>query len=85
MLAVAGACPSPVGRCNSRVPEVLITFITPNGEEREERWPTIAAFRAWAVTRDQRLTYTAYSEDDDGEWIVVDKGHVSGSTHGSAQ
>ena len=85
MLAPPGTCPSPVGRCNPGVPDILITFITPNGEEREERWPTIAAFRAWAVTRDQRLNYTAFAEDEDGEWVVIEKGHVAGSTHGSAQ
>jgi hypothetical protein len=67
------------------VNQVLITFVLPNGEEREERWPSIAAFRGWAVTRDQRLDYTAYREDEDGEWIVLEKGRISGSTNGSAQ
>ena len=65
--------------------DVLITFVLPNGEEREERWPSIAAFRAWAVTRDQRLSYTAYQEDEDGEWVVMEKSRVAGSTHGSGQ
>jgi len=60
----------------------MITFILPNGEEREERWPTIASFRAWALTHDQRLTYTAYQQDEDGEWDVIEKGRIAGSTEG---
>ena len=67
------------------VTEVLITFVLPNGEEREERWPSIAAFRAWALTRNQRLSYTTYEQDEDGEWLVTEKGQLTGSTHGSAQ
>lgn len=84
-MAPAGACPSPAARCSVAVADVHITFVLPNGEEREERWPTIAAFRAWAVTHDQRLSYTAYRQDEDGEWVVVEKGRVAGSTNGSAQ
>ena len=60
----------------------LIVYVLPNGEEREEHWASIATFRAWAITRDQRLTYTAYREDEDGEWVVTDKGRVAGQTHG---
>ena len=62
----------------------LIVYVLPNGEEREERWESVAAFRAWAITRDQRLTYTAYVEDEDGEWVVTDKGAIRGATHGDA-
>lgn len=62
---------------------VRIAYILPNGEEREEPWPSVAAFRAWATTRNQRLRYTAYQEDEDGEWTVLEKGRVAGSTYGS--
>lgn len=62
---------------------VLITYLLPNGEERDEQWPSVAAFRAWAETRHQRLHYTAYVEDEDGEWIVLEKGRIAGSTLGS--
>lgn len=64
------------------MPGVLIVYVLPNGEEREERWDSIARFRAWATTRDQRLAYTAYREDEDGEWIVAEKGSVAGRTDG---
>ena len=41
------------------------------------------AFRAWATTRNQRLNYTAYREDEDGEWLVVERGRVAGTTYGA--
>ena len=85
MLPPLGPCPSPAARCSGAVAEVLIIFVLPNGEEREERWPSIAGFRAWAVTRDQRLSYTAYQEDEDGEWVVQETGRIAGSTIGSGQ
>lgn len=67
------------------VADVLITFTLPNGEEREERWASIAAFRGWATTCNQRLSYTAFEQDDDGEWVVVEKGRVQGATHGARE
>ena len=56
--------------------EVLITWLTADGEEREERWDSIERFRAWAAVQGQRVGYTAYAEDDDGDWAVVDKGRI---------
>jgi hypothetical protein len=63
--------------------EVMIVYLLPNGEEREERWPNVAAFRAWAMTRNQRLQYTVYLEDEDGEWVLQEKGRIAGTTIGS--
>jgi hypothetical protein len=53
--------------------DILIRF-TIDGEEREERWPSIASFRAWALVNQLKLAYTAYEEDEDGEWVVIEKG-----------
>jgi len=55
---------------------VLIVWNSADGEEREERWPSVERFRLWAQTQDQRATYTAYQEDDDGDWLVIDRGRV---------
>lgn len=54
----------------------LICWISPDGEEREERWPSPDRFRAWAAANGVRATYTAYREDEDGDWVVVDKGRL---------
>lgn len=58
---------------------MLIVFTSDDGEEREERWRSVDAFRSWAVTQPQQYSYTAYSEDEDGEWIVVEKGRAGGT------
>lgn len=61
---------------------MLIVFTTDDGEEREERWRSVDAFRSWAVTQRQQYSYTAYREDEDGEWIVVEKGRAGGTSGG---
>ncbi len=61
---------------------LLIVYHLPNGEEYEETWPSVAAFRAWAETRHQRLHYRAFAADEDGEWCLVEKGRIVGSTVG---
>jgi hypothetical protein len=60
----------------------LISFASSDGEEREERWPSIETFRAWALTQGRRYRFTAYQEDEDGEWVVVDKGTIGERTRG---
>ena len=45
-----------------------------DGDEHEERWPSLPAFHRWALGR--RLRYTAYQEDEDGEWLVIEKGEI---------
>lgn len=56
--------------------EVLITWTTADGEEREERWPSVERFRVWAASQGNAISYSAYREDDDGDWTVVDKGRL---------
>ena len=60
----------------------LIVFTSPDGEEREERWDSVEAFRSWAVSHDQAYAYTAYRADQDGEWLVVDKGSIGSAGRG---
>lgn len=57
--------------------DVLITWTTADGEEREERWPSVERFRSWAAAQGGAIGYTAYREDEDGDWVVVDKGRLS--------
>ncbi len=59
---------------------VLIRFSTADGEEREERWPSVATFCAWALTQSGRCRYTAYQEDEDGDWPVIARGVVAGES-----
>jgi hypothetical protein len=54
----------------------LIVFTTPDGEEREEHWESVEAFRNWAISHQQSYVFTAYRADEDGEWLVVDKGRI---------
>ncbi len=63
------------GRGIPAVSELLIVYVA-DGEEREERWPSVASFRAWAMTSGLGLSYTAYAQDDDGEWVVTEKGRL---------
>jgi hypothetical protein len=58
----------------------LIHFTSADGEEREERWASIESFRSWAVTQGQRYRFTAYQEDEEGEWVVVEKGDAGEAT-----
>lgn len=53
-----------------------ITFITADGDEGEETWPSVERFRSWAISEELELTFTAYEEDGD-EWVVVAKGRVT--------
>jgi hypothetical protein len=56
----------------------LIVFTSPDGEEREERWDSVEAFRNWAISLEHAYQFTAYQADEDGEWLMVDKGRVGG-------
>lgn len=54
----------------------LIVFTTADGEEREERWSSVEAFRRWALTEGLRVTWRAFQEDLDGDWTLMDEGAV---------
>lgn len=56
--------------------DLLIEFTSVDGETREERWRSVDAFRSWAVAQGISGIFTAYRADDDGEWVVVEKGRV---------
>jgi hypothetical protein len=58
------------------MPQVQVAFISAAGEEREETWPSVESFRAWAQVQPVACTYTAYAEDADGEWVVIDRGAI---------
>jgi hypothetical protein len=60
----------------------LIVFTSPDGEEREERWDSVEAFRSWAVSLGHSYAFTAYRADQDGEWLVVDKGSIGSAGRG---
>jgi len=57
---------------------VRISFTTSDGECRDEDWPSVERFRSWAVAEELSLSFTAYAEDSDGEWLVIAKGRVGG-------
>lgn len=56
--------------------QVQVRWVLADGEEREELWPSVERFRAWAKAEGLRATFTAYASDDDGEWAVVATGRV---------
>ncbi len=61
--------------------EVLISWRTADGEEREERWPNVERFRLWIKAQGLPCTWTAYCQpelpdEDDEEWVILDQGTV---------
>jgi hypothetical protein len=62
---------------------MLISFTTTSGEERDEHWPSVDAFRNWALGCGLRGIYRVYEEDEDGDWIPVLSGSLTrGATDG---
>ena len=58
---------------------VLITWLTADGEEREERWPSVERFRAWALAERLACSFTASVEDEDGDYLLVERGRITPS------
>ena len=61
------------------MPDVLISWRTADGEEREERWPSVERFRLWARAQGLHCSWTAYcqppeTDDEEEEWVVIDLG-----------
>jgi hypothetical protein len=77
-MGAAASRPSPPRqrRDPAAMPGCRIAWTTPDGEEREEAWPSVAAFLAWAAGEGRRLAWRAYAEAEDGEWELVDEGKV---------
>ncbi|NRA36650.1 MAG: hypothetical protein HRU15_00785 [Planctomycetes bacterium] len=57
---------------------VMIHFCSEDGEELEEQWPSPDAFYSWAITEQIRGTYTAYEEDEDGDWVRILSQRIDG-------
>ncbi len=55
---------------------ILIHGHSAAGEELEEEWPSIDAFRNWATADHWVGSFTAYEEDEDGDFIVIYKGII---------
>ncbi len=53
-----------------------INYRTAAGEERDEEWASPELFRSWAETAELRSTFTVYEEDEDGDWVVVQRGRT---------
>ena len=58
------------------MPHIRIAWISADGQECEEAWPSVERFRAWAQAEGLRCTWTAYRPDDEGELVVEDKGRI---------
>ncbi len=58
--------------------DIRIAWISADGEECEEVWPSIERFRAWAQGEGLHCTWRAYEADADadGEWLLIDEGRV---------
>lgn len=56
--------------------DLLVEYRLASGEERSERWPSVERFRAWAQAEGLHLAWTAYREDEDGEWAVEARGRL---------
>ncbi len=69
--------PGPVAVSTSAPPSaamVIIRLETVDGEEREERWPSVERFCAWAAAEGHHGRWTAYEDDPDGEGAVLAMG-----------
>lgn len=55
---------------------VRIAWLSDDGEEREEAWPSVERFRTWAQAEGVHGEWRAYAEDDEGEWVLIDHGRV---------
>ena len=55
----------------------MISFTTPDGEERDESWPSAESFRNWAIAEGLSGHYTVYEEDEDGDWIPKLRGNIA--------
>ena len=55
---------------------VVVVWRSADGEEHEERWSTVEAFRLWAMAEGIRASFTAYEADEDGDLVIIAKGEV---------
>lgn len=55
-------------------PPVRICWQAADGGEHEEEWPSLDAFRCWAAAEDLQARWTAYVQDEDGDWLPHARG-----------
>ena len=55
---------------------IMVHWLTVDGEEHDESWPTVDAFVNWAEAEGLRCQWTAYEEDEDGDFVVSAKGNT---------
>ncbi|MFW5698537.1 MAG: hypothetical protein ACOCYN_01665 [Planctomycetota bacterium] len=55
---------------------MLICWTTEDGEEHEEEWSTVEAFRSWAVSEGLGCRFSAYESDDEDDRVLVARGRV---------
>jgi hypothetical protein len=55
---------------------LLINFQSVDGEERDEYWESVDAWRNWAIGACWRGIYRVYEADEDGDWVPVLKGRI---------
>ena len=53
--------------------QILITW-EHGDEEHEEHWESVPAFLAWAAREGIHGTFRSFEEDEDGEYVLKDKG-----------
>ncbi|MFW5829839.1 MAG: hypothetical protein ACOCXA_06215 [Planctomycetota bacterium] len=56
---------------------VIIGYLSTDGEERDEPWPSVDAFRNWAIGAGWHGVYRVYEADEDGDLIPILSGHLS--------
>lgn len=56
--------------------DLLITWTSADGEEHDERWPSVDAFLAWAKGEQLQGDWRSYEEDEDGDFILTAKGTI---------
>jgi hypothetical protein len=56
--------------------DVRIVWISSDGAEHEEHWPSPDTFVNWAAAQGLRGHWTAYHLDEDGDWVIRTRGRL---------
>lgn len=59
-------------------PTLRVCWSDAEGDEHEERWPSLAAFLAWAEGEGLVCRWSAYRDDADGEGELIARGVTGG-------
>lgn len=63
--------------CHGGMAQVLISYQSVAGEESDEYWPSVDAFRNWAHAHAWRGAYRVYEADEDGDWVPILRGRIA--------